>query len=59
MLKSESDLPDASDIFPDMSDDKWKTVIEPPFNDTWTQTEELLASSKTKAIGVSNFSVKK
>jgi glycerol 2-dehydrogenase (NADP+) len=31
----------------------------PTFNETWAEMEKIYASGKAKAIGVSNFSVKK
>ena len=35
------------------------TLDKPTFNETWAEMEKIYASGKAKAIGVSNFSVKK
>ena len=35
------------------------TVDRPTFNETWADMEKMLEAGKVKAIGVSNFSVKK
>lgn len=32
---------------------------KPTFNDTWVEMEKIYASGRARAIGVSNFSVKK
>ena len=37
----------------------YMAIEEPSFNETWAQMEKLLETGKVKAIGVSNFSVKK
>lgn len=39
-------------------DGTYEVLSSPTFNDTWKEMEEVLASGKVKAIGVSNFSIK-
>ena len=46
-------------VFPRDSDGNVLVLDHPNFNDTWAMMEMALATGKVKAIGVSNFSVKK
>ena len=46
--------------WPQAYDESGDHVVDSPtFNETWVQMEKLLATNKVKAIGISNFSVKK
>lgn len=45
----------------DIKDEEGNLIVynTPIFNETWARMEKLYESGKAKAIGVSNFSVKK
>jgi len=45
-------------VLPLNAEGRVRTVESPTFNDAWAVLEEILASGKAKAIGVSNFSIK-
>jgi diketogulonate reductase-like aldo/keto reductase len=46
-------------LMPVPSDGKHKTADNHTFNQAWAEMEKIYASGRAKAIGVSNFSVKK
>jgi len=45
-------------ILPKDANGNWELDDHISFNDTWATMEQLVAAGKTKAIGVSNFSIK-
>ena len=52
------DIPKEHSIFPKDENGKARLAEYPTFNETWTLMEQVLATGKVKAIGVSNFSIK-
>lgn len=54
-------LSTGTDGIPDPEDADGNLIVydTPIFNETWARMERLYESGKAKAIGVSNFSVKK
>lgn len=40
-------------------DGSLKALERPTFNETWADMEQVLATGKVRAIGISNFSIKK
>jgi glycerol 2-dehydrogenase (NADP+) len=48
-----------SDVMKTTFPPKLEALEHPTFNETWAEMEKIFASGKAKAIGVSNFSIKK
>lgn len=40
-------------------DGSYQAIERSTFNETWAEMEQVLASGKVRAIGISNFSIKK